>query len=208
MVGRVGPVAAARNVTAGRSLVTIGPPEAVACWYVAQAPLHFGSWFMTAAWRRAGPLVPRQGREPGHLRQLSEGCPAMGNGVLAAAAKTGGFNPTDIVFLVLIVLVFYMLILRPQRRRQQRAAQTQSAVLPGQQVRTTAGIYGTVVSADDQDVIVQIAPGVEIRMMRRAILDVVPDDMPPDPDSDGPSEPEPHPDDARSDDWDSPDRNI
>jgi preprotein translocase YajC subunit len=132
----------------------------------------------------------------------------MGNEFLAAAAKSGGFNPTDIVFLVLIVLVFYMLILRPQRRRQQRAAQTQGAVLPGQQVRTTAGIYGTVVSADDQDVIVQIAPGVEIRMMRRAIMEVIPDDMPTDPGNDGPSGPEPHPDDTRSDDWDSPDRNI
>lgn len=128
----------------------------------------------------------------------------MGNEFLAVTGKTGGFNYTDIVFLVLIVLVFYLLILRPQRRRQQRAVQMQSAITPGQQIRTTAGIYGTVVSADDRDVVVQIAPGVEIRMMRRAVMDVVPDDEPPA----GTAEPEPHPDDARSDDWDSPDRNI
>lgn len=132
----------------------------------------------------------------------------MGNEFLAAAAKRGGFNPTDLVFLVLIVLVFYVLILRPQRRRQQRSAQVQGAIMPGQQVRTTAGIYGTVVSADDQDVVVQIAPGVEIRMMRRAIMDVIPDDVPTGSDHGGPAEPEPHPGDARSDDWDSPDRNI
>jgi preprotein translocase YajC subunit len=130
----------------------------------------------------------------------------MGNEYLAAA-KSGGFNEFDIVFLVLIVLVFYLLILRPQRRRQQRAAQMQGAIVPGQTVRTTAGIYGTVVSADDRDVIVQIAPGVEIRMMRRAIMDVIPDDAPTESESGGPDEPEPHPGDTRSDDWDSPDRN-
>jgi preprotein translocase subunit YajC len=132
----------------------------------------------------------------------------MGNMILATSSTSHGFNPTDIVFLVLIVLVFYMLVLRPQRRRQQRAAQTQGQVMPGQQVRTTAGIYGTVVSADDQDVVVQIAPGVEVRMMRRAIMDVIPDDMPTQDDGGGSSGPEPHPDDTRSDDWDSPDRNI
>ena len=34
--------------------------------------------------------------------------------------------------------------------------------MPGQRVRTTAGIYGTVISGDDRDVVVEIAPGVEV----------------------------------------------
>jgi preprotein translocase subunit YajC len=100
------------------------------------------------------------------------------NGFLAAAAKpkSGSYLP----FLIIIVLfgLFYMLILRPQRNRQRQTAATQSTVLPGQRIRTTAGIYGTVVSADDRDVVVQVAPGVDIRMLRRAIMEVVPEDQP------------------------------
>ncbi len=48
-------------------------------------------------------------------------------------------------------------------------------MVPGSRVRTTAGMYGTVVEVDDQDVVLEIAPGVEARFLRRAIMDVVPD---------------------------------
>jgi preprotein translocase subunit YajC len=69
--------------------------------------------------------------------------------------------------------------MRPQRNRQRKAQQTQSAVMPGQRIRTTAGMYGTVVSGDDRDVVIEIAPGVEVTMLRRAVMDVVSDDAVP-----------------------------
>ncbi len=104
----------------------------------------------------------------------------MGTMILAAgtASKSGG-NPA-FTFLILAVLIglFYVLIMRPQRARQRKAVQTQSQVMPGQRVRTTAGMYGTVVSGDDRDVVVEIAPGVEVTMLRRAIMDVIADDQP------------------------------
>ena len=58
--------------------------------------------------------------------------------------------------------------MRPQRNRQRKAAQTQSHVMPGQRIRTTAGMYGTVVSGDDRDVVIEISPGVQVTMLRRA----------------------------------------
>jgi preprotein translocase subunit YajC len=72
--------------------------------------------------------------------------------------------------------LFYMTIIRPQRNKQRANAAKQSQAVPGQRVRTTAGIYGTLVSGDDRDVVVEIAPGVEITMLRRGIMEVVPDD--------------------------------
>jgi preprotein translocase subunit YajC len=54
--------------------------------------------------------------------------------------------------------------------------QTQRNIEPGTRVRTTAGMYATVTEVDDQDVVLEIAPGVEVRMMRRAIMDVVPEE--------------------------------
>ena len=115
-------------------------------------------------------------------------------GTLILAATSSGTaakgNPT-FTFLILAVLVvlFYMLIMRPQRNRQRRAQQTQSQVMPGQRVRTTAGMYATVVAVEDQDVILEVAPGVEVRYMRRAIMDVVPDGTEPDYSTGAPGDP-------------------
>ncbi len=103
---------------------------------------------------------------------------AAGHG-LAVASKTKPSNPLY-TFLILAVLIglFYVLIMRPQRNRQRKAMETQSQVMPGQRIRTTAGMYGTVVSGDDRDVVIEIAPGVEVTMLRRAIMEVIADDQP------------------------------
>jgi preprotein translocase subunit YajC len=162
-------------------------PNAVACWYVANAPLHFGSWFQTAAWCRTGPPVRLRGPFAA-AAAINGRMPLMGTKFLAAAAKTTTIAATTttakssdyLPFLIIIVLfaLFYMLILRPQRNRQRQAQQRQNTVMPGSRIRTTAGIYGTVVSADDRDIVVEVAPGVKIKMLRRAVMDVVPDDDP------------------------------
>jgi preprotein translocase subunit YajC len=101
----------------------------------------------------------------------------MGN-YLAVAAATKSSSSSFLPLLIIVVLfgLFYVAIIRPQRNRQRQASQTQNQVLPGQRVRTTAGIYGTVISGDDRDIVVEIAPGVQITMLRRAVMEVVPDD--------------------------------
>ena len=99
----------------------------------------------------------------------------MGNMILAASGKSGGSSAYLLIGLVVLFGLLYFVTIRPQRRRQQQAQQTQRNVEPGARVRTTAGMYATVVAVEDQDVILEVAPGVEARFMRRAIMDVVPD---------------------------------
>ena len=48
----------------------------------------------------------------------------------------------------------------------------------GTRVRTVHGIYGTVVDSDDRNVMLEIAPGVRIKMLRQAVGAIVPDDEP------------------------------
>jgi len=93
--------------------------------------------------------------------------------VSVAAAKTSGFNPSTLILILIVVAAFYLLMIRPQQRRKQQAAQKQNSVAPGATVRTTAGMYATVVDVDGDDVILEVAPGVEVRYMKRAIMDVV-----------------------------------
>jgi preprotein translocase YajC subunit len=96
--------------------------------------------------------------------------------ILAAATKSSGTSSLYLIAFVVLIGLLYFVMIRPQRNRQRQAMQTQREVVPGSRVRTTAGMYGTVTSVEGQDVVVEIAPGVEVRMMRRAIMDVVPDD--------------------------------
>jgi preprotein translocase subunit YajC len=100
----------------------------------------------------------------------------MGTMILAAATTSKGSSYTSLLFIVVLVGVFYLLIMRPQRNRQRKAQQTQSQVMPGQRVRTTSGMYGTVISGDDRDIVIEIAPGVQVSMLRRAVMDVLPDE--------------------------------
>ena len=96
--------------------------------------------------------------------------------ILAATSSSSKGNPYlfPIIILALFGLLYFVMI-RPQRNRQRQAAQTQSEVMPGSRVRTTAGMYATVVSVEGDDVVLEIAPGVNVRYMRRAIMGVVPD---------------------------------
>ena len=103
----------------------------------------------------------------------------MGNVILAATSSSGK-SSGSYLFLVAIIVLFgllYFVTIRPQRNRQRAAQQTQREIVPGTRVRTTAGMYGTVTSIEDPDVVLEIAPGVEVRLLRRAIMDVVPDQM-------------------------------
>lgn len=106
----------------------------------------------------------------------------MGTLLLAAStpAKKGGSPVFFIVLLVAFGLI-YFLVLRPRRARMMAAQQQRGGdLVPGQRVRTTAGMYGTVTLVDGTDVEVEIAPGVEIRMLRQAIAAVIPDEEPED----------------------------
>ncbi len=126
-------------------------------------------------------------------------------GIMHIAAATGKSPTSFTPILVIVVLfgLFYFLIIRPQRNKQRRSTQMQREVRPGQRVRTTAGIYGTITSVGDTDVEIEIAPGVEIRIMRRAIMDILSDDSP----EDGAPGPGPDFGDKPADDWDSTDKN-
>ena len=93
--------------------------------------------------------------------------------VAATSSKSGSSSYTFLLLIVLVFVGFYFLMIRPQRRRQQQAQQQQRTLTPGAQVRTTAGMYATVSAVDGDDVILEVAPGVEVRYMRRAVMEVI-----------------------------------
>jgi preprotein translocase subunit YajC len=91
----------------------------------------------------------------------------------AATSKSGSSSYTFLLLIVLVFVGFYFLLIRPQRRRQQAVQQQQRTVAPGARVRTTAGMYATVTAVDGDDVILEVAPGVDVRYTKRAIMEVI-----------------------------------
>ena len=81
--------------------------------------------------------------------------------------------------IVLIGAVFYLLIIRPSRNRQRQQREMVNQVGPGTEVMTTAGIFGTVVDTTDDEVFIEVAPGVVLRMLKAAIGRVIEPDVAP-----------------------------
>lgn len=138
----------------------------------------------------------------------------MGNIVLAASTKSSSSSLLPIIIIVVLFMLVYMTMTR--RSRARRAGQMQTAIVPGTPVRTTSGMYGTVTSVlDNDDVMVEIAPGVTIRMMKRAVVPVPMDastGVPPDPAPETPAEEDTDTSndghEQRADDWNPQDRNL
>jgi len=96
--------------------------------------------------------------------------------IFAATSKpASGGSPIFLIGLVVVIGLFFLMT-RNNRNRQRRAQAVQNQATPGQRIVTTAGMYGLVVSGDDKNVVIEFAPGVRVTMMRRAIMQVVPDD--------------------------------
>jgi preprotein translocase subunit YajC len=76
----------------------------------------------------------------------------------------------------LILVAFYLLILRPQRARAKMAQQMKARLAPGVSVLTTSGIHATVSAVEDDVVVLEIAPGVDVRFANAAIGRVLTDD--------------------------------
>lgn len=109
-------------------------------------------------------------------------------------AQDSGSGSAGLLFtLLLLAALFYFLIIRPARNRQRQAMRVQSQVEPGVEVMTTAGLFGTVKSVEDDVVILEVAPGVTNRYARQAIMRVISPE--PEPDIDIDTKPADQPDD-------------
>ena len=74
-----------------------------------------------------------------------------------------------LLFIIPMFLIMYMLLIRPQQKRVREQQALQRAVEVGDEVITTSGIYGIITAMEDEDMWIEVADGVEIRMARGAV---------------------------------------
>ncbi len=100
-------------------------------------------------------------------------------GVAVAYAQAAGASPGPAAFLVqlapfvLVIAVFYFLIIRPQQQRVKKHREMVSAVRRGDTVITSGGIIGKVTKViDDEEIEVEIADGVKVRVVKTTLSHV------------------------------------
>ncbi len=81
----------------------------------------------------------------------------------------GGSTFSAILPFVAIFALFYFLIIRPQQRQSRERKKMLAEVKRGDSIVTTGGIYGRVISVDGDDITVEIAKGINIKMARSGI---------------------------------------
>jgi len=86
----------------------------------------------------------------------------------------GGAGLESFLPLILIFVVFYFLLIRPQQKKAKQHKEMLGAVRRGDRVVMGGGIMGTITKViDDQELTVEIADGVKVRVQRALLASVI-----------------------------------
>ena len=81
----------------------------------------------------------------------------------------------QLIIIVAMFALLWLLLIRPQRQRLQEQRRLHAEVEVGDEILTAGGLYGVVREVgEDDDLVIEIAPGTDVRMARRAVAAIVP----------------------------------
>lgn len=75
----------------------------------------------------------------------------------------------SLIILPIMLVLMYLLVIRPQQQRMRAHRALISSLQVGDEVVSTAGMYGRIVDLGDEVVTLDVADGVHIRVARAAI---------------------------------------
>ena len=75
---------------------------------------------------------------------------------------------------VIMIVVFYFLLIRPQSKRAKEHRAMVASLEVGAEVATSGGIIGKVTEVSEQFLTVEIAPGVNVKVQRHTVSQVLP----------------------------------
>lgn len=89
-----------------------------------------------------------------------------------AWAQTAAAKPSmieQLMPMIVILVVFFFFMIRPQQKKAKQQQEMLAALKKGDSVLTSGGIIGTIEGLTEQVVILQIADGVKIRILRSQV---------------------------------------
>ena len=98
------------------------------------------------------------------------GAPSGGGGGGGGEAQGAQQGLGGMLFpIAVFVLIFYFFIIRPQNKRKKQQDELLNSISRGDQVITIGGIFGTVREVRDDGIMIEVAEGVRIRMLKSAV---------------------------------------
>ena len=91
----------------------------------------------------------------------------------APAISEGTSLGANLVQLAFILIIFYVLLIRPQQKRVKEHIAMVNALKVGDRVLTNGGIYGRISKIEENELSLEIAPGVDIVMDRMSVSALV-----------------------------------
>ena len=92
----------------------------------------------------------------------------------AAGAPAAPSMMSTLLFPIILIAIMYFLMIRPQMKRQKEHKAMLDKLGKGDEVITSGGIAGTVIGLGESFVTVEVASGVQLRVQRAAIANVLP----------------------------------
>jgi preprotein translocase subunit YajC len=92
---------------------------------------------------------------------------------LVAAAASNSGSAGLLIYGLPLLLIGFMFI--TSRRRVKESQRVQSSLTIGDEIMTTSGMLGRITALDEQVATLEVSPGVNIRVNRRAIAGPAPD---------------------------------
>jgi len=81
----------------------------------------------------------------------------------------GGGGFAALLPLILLFVIFYFILIRPQQKRAKEHRRLLENLKKGDKVLTAGGLYGTIVNLEGNEVILQVADKVRIKVNRNYI---------------------------------------
>lgn len=102
---------------------------------------------------------------------------AMTSAPIAAAQEggaggAGGAIWQQLIFFIPLILIFYFLLIRPANQRQKKHKTMIEGIVRGDTVITSGGLIGKVVKVSEQEISVDLADSVRVRVVKGMIADV------------------------------------
>ena len=81
-----------------------------------------------------------------------------------------GYN---LIFIAALFALFWLLLLRPQRKRAMEQRELLESLEPGDEIVSSGGLFGVITSVEGDELHVEVADGIVVRMARRAVAGLV-----------------------------------
>lgn len=78
-----------------------------------------------------------------------------------------------IIMIVVMFALMYFMVMRPQRKQMEKQREMLNQMGEGTRVMLTSGLFGTVRATGDNQAVIELAPGVDITVLKQAISRVV-----------------------------------